>query len=191
MAIAVTTRTLLALPRRLTSPNLPTTVASIVTSWDIGATRRHIATITRVRVRKEIQVARPPAEAFAYVADFSNSAEWDPGIPEARKLTDGPVRQGSEFEVVALFRGKRQRFHYVVTAFDADRRIVLTGEGKKAGSVDEITFEPAGTGTRIVYVADIRLKGIARVAEPLLGPTMNRMGDDALAGLKSVLDRPR
>jgi len=65
------------------------------------------------------------------------------------------------------------------------------GEGKKARSVDEIGFEPAGRGTRIVYVADIRLKGIARVAEPLLAPTMNRMADDALAGLKSVLDRPR
>ena len=144
-----------------------------------------------MRVRKGIEVVRPPAESFAYVADFSNAAEWDPGIPEARKLTDGPVRQGSEFEVVALFRGKRQQFRYVVTAFDADRRVVLTGEGEKARSVDEITFEPLGAGTRITYVADIRLKGFARVAEPLLGPTMNRLADDALAGLKSVLDRPR
>ncbi|CAN5248284.1 SRPBCC family protein [soil metagenome] len=135
-------------------------------------------------------MARPLAEAFAYVADFSNSAEWDPGIPEARMITDRPVRQGSEFEVVALFRGKRQRFHYVVTAFEAERRIVLTGEGEKARSVDEIKFEPAGADTRIVYVADIRLRGIARVAEPLLAPIMNRMADDALAGLKTVLDRP-
>ncbi len=144
-----------------------------------------------MRVRKEIQVARPLADAFAYVADFSNSAEWDPGIPEAKRITDGPVRQGSAFEVVALFRGKRQRFHYVVTAFEAERRVVLTGEGEKARSVDEITFEPAGAGTRIVYVADIRLRGIARVAGPLLAPIMNRMADDALSGLKSVLDRPR
>lgn len=155
--------------------------------------RRPAATPLRssgVRVRKEIRVARPLAEAFAYVADFSNSAEWDPGIPEARMITDRPVRQGSEFEVVALFRGKRQRFHYVVTAFEAERRIVLRGEGEKARSVDEIKFEPAGADTRIVYVADIRLRGIARVAEPLLAPIMNRMADDALAGLKTVLDRP-
>lgn len=144
-----------------------------------------------MRVRKEIQVARAPAEAFAYVADFSNAAEWDPGIPEARKLTDGSVREGTEFEVVALFRGKRQRFRYVVTTFEPEGRLALTGEGEKARSVDEITFEPTEAGTRIVYVATIRLKGIARVAEPLLAPTMNRMADDALAGLKSVLDQPR
>ena len=119
---------------------------------------------------------------------FSNSAEWDPGIPAARKLTDGPVRRGSEFEVEALFRGKSQAFRYVVDELEPDRRIVLTGEGRKARSVDEITFEPFDGGTRIVYVADIQLKGVARVAEPLLAPTMNRMADDALAGLKTVLD---
>ncbi len=142
-------------------------------------------------VRKEIQVETPQGEAFAYVADFANSAEWDPGIEAGTKITDGPVREGSEFEIVALFRGKRQPFHYVITAFEPERCVVLKGEGEKARSVDEIGFEPAGRGTRIVYVADIRLKGIARLAEPLLRPTMNRMADDALAGLKSVLDRPR
>jgi carbon monoxide dehydrogenase subunit G len=144
-----------------------------------------------VRVRKEIQASLPRDEAFAYVADFANSAEWDPGIAAGKKITDGPVRQGSEFEIVAVFRGKQQRFHYVVSEFEPERRVVLTGQGEKASSQDEITFEPAGAGTRIVYMADIKLKGLARVAEPLLARTMNRMADDALAGLKSVLDRPR
>lgn len=144
-----------------------------------------------VRVRKEIRASVPQDEAFEYVADFSNAAEWDPGIASGKKITEGPVREGSEFEIVAVFRGKRQPFHYVVTAFEPQRRLVLTGEGEKARSVDEIRFEPAGPGTRIVYVADIKLKGIARVAEPLLNGTMNSMADDALAGLKSALDRPR
>lgn len=144
-----------------------------------------------MRVRREIQVSQPREDAFAYVADFANSAEWDPGIAAGTKITDGPVREGSEFEIVAVFRGKRQPFHYVVAEFEPEHRLVLSGEGEKARSVDEITFEPAGAGTRIVYVANIRLKGIARVAEPLLAPSMGRMADDALAGLKSVLDRPR
>jgi len=144
-----------------------------------------------VRVSKEIQVSAPQDEAFAYVADFANSADWDPGVATAKKVTEGPVREGTEFDLVALFRGKRHLFHYVVSEFEPERRLVLSGEGEKAGSVEEITFEPTGAGTRIRYVADIKLKGIARVAEPLLGRTMNRMADDALAGLKSVLDRPR
>ena len=144
-----------------------------------------------VRIRKEIEVRRPIGEAFDYVAEFSNAAEWDPGIAEARKLTDGSAQKGSEFEVVALFRGKRQNFHYVVTDFERDRRVVLSGDGARARSVDEITFEPAGSGTRITYIADFHLKGIFRPAGPLLVPVMSRLGDDALEGLKIVLDRSR
>jgi carbon monoxide dehydrogenase subunit G len=152
---------------------------------------RPAASIEAVRIRKEIEVHRPVGEAFAYVADFSNAAEWDPGVVEARKLTDGPVRVGSEFDVVALFRGKRQRFRYVVTELQPERRIVLAGDGEKAMSVDEVAFEPAGDATRITYVADIRLKGILRPAGLLLAPVMSKMGTDALAGLKSVLDGRR
>ena len=81
-------------------------------------------TIAVVHIRKQIEVARPVDEVFRYVADFSNSSEWDPGIAESRALTDGPVR-----------------------------------------------------------------KGARRVAEPFLRGTMERMGDDALSGLKSVLGR--
>ena len=56
-----------------------------------------------MRLRKEIEVGRSVADVFDYVADFSNAAEWDPGIAEATKVTDGQVRMGSEFDVVALF----------------------------------------------------------------------------------------
>jgi carbon monoxide dehydrogenase subunit G len=143
-----------------------------------------------MRLRKEIEVHRPVQEAFEYVADFANAAEWDPGVAEAHRLTDGPVQEGSEFEVVAVFRGKRHRFHYVVTDFEPPRRIVLSADGVRARSTDEVSLEPAGEGARITYIADFHLKGLYRPAGPLLAPVMSRMGDDALASLKALLDRP-
>ena len=97
---------------------------------------------------------------------------------------------GSEYDVVALFRGKRQRFRYRVTELDDGRRIVLEGDGDKATSVDEIVVEPGGDGARITYTADIKLKGLRRIAEPLLKPMLAKTADEALAGLKSTLDRP-
>ena len=141
-----------------------------------------------MRFREVIEVARPLDESFAYVADFTTAAEWDPGIVESRRVGEGPVGAGSRFEVVALFRGKRVPFTYEVTAFEAGSRIVLSGEGERATSVDEITFEatPAG-GTRITYVADLRFKGALRVVEPFLGGAIRTMGAKALAGLQVAL----
>ena len=132
----------------------------------------------------------PAAEVFRYLAEFENAAEWDPGIAEATRLTDGPVRLGTEFDIVALFRGKRQRFRYRVTELDDGRRIVLAGDGEKATSVDTIVVEPAEAGSRITYTAEIKLKGLRRIAEPLLKPTLAKTADEGLAGLKLTLDRP-
>ncbi|MGZ8693590.1 MAG: SRPBCC family protein [Gaiellaceae bacterium] len=143
-----------------------------------------------MRFSEQILVSRPAADAFQYIAEFENTAEWDPGIAESKKLTDGPVRVGSQFDVVALFRGKRQRFRYTVTELVDGRRIVLEGAGAKATSVDAITVDPSGSGSRISYTADIKLKGLRRLAEPLLKPMLARTGEKALAGLKQKLDGP-
>ena len=140
-----------------------------------------------VRYRREIEVPVGSAAAFAYIADFSTAAEWDPGIVEARRLTLAPTAVGSRFEVIALFRGRQQRFEYQVTEYEDGTRIALHGEGEKARSDDVITVTPHDGGTRVVYEADIRLKGVFRVAEPFLRGTFERMGDAALDGLAARL----
>ena len=134
-------------------------------------------------VTEVIEVPRSVAESFAYVADFTTVAEWDPGIHSSRKVSgDGAV--GSVYEVEAEFRGKTMPFTYTVTAFEQDRRIVLDGVGEKATSLDTIAFAPTATGgTQITYSADFKLKGVLRVAKPFLGGTFKTLAKKALAGL--------
>jgi carbon monoxide dehydrogenase subunit G len=141
-------------------------------------------------VTEVIEVPRSPAESFAYVADFTTVAEWDPGIHASRHVSgDGGV--GSVYEVQAEFRGKTMPFTYTVTAFEQNARIVLDGVGEKATSLDTIAFEPtADGGTRITYTADFALKGVLRVAEPFLGGTFRTLAHHALAGLAAKLGAP-
>ena len=64
----------------------------------------------------------------------------------------------------------------------------LTGSGSNISAVDEIRFEPAGEGTRIDYIADIRLGGWMRLVEPLAGGAFRKIAHDALAGMQRFLD---
>ena len=142
-------------------------------------------------VTEVIEVARSVEESFAYVADFTTVADWDPGIHSSRRVSgDGGI--GSIYDVQAEFRGKTVPFTYTVTAFEQNRRIVLDGVGEKATSVDTIEFEALpsagdGTGARITYTADFRLKGLLRIAEPFLGGTFRDLARKALAGLEAEL----
>jgi hypothetical protein len=129
-------------------------------------------------------------QAFAYLSDFATSAEWDPGVVEADRVGAGAVGEGTEFRLVAEFLGRRTPLTYRVVEYEPSRAVTFVGENATVVSHDRITFEPIPTGTRVSYDADLRLKGLLRLADPLLAVAFNRVGDRALAGLGKVLGRP-
>jgi carbon monoxide dehydrogenase subunit G len=141
-----------------------------------------------VVLREELEVDTPLEDAFAFVGDFVNSAAWDPGVEDARNVTGEPVGVGTRYDLTVLFGDRRLPMTYEVTVFDPPNRVVLRGTGSTVDAVDDIRFEPIARGTRIRYVADLRLKGILRVAEPLMRGRFRDTGDRAIAGMKRALE---
>lgn len=139
------------------------------------------------RYRATIQTDRDSAEVFAYLSDFSNTQEWDPGVIAASRMTEVEVGLGSQFSLVARFMGRDSELTYRIVEYEPPRAVTLLGENSTVVSRDRITFEAVGSGTRITYDAELTLKGPLRVADPLLGLAFKRVGDRALAGMKRIL----
>ena len=143
-----------------------------------------------MRYRREFELAGPVAEAFAYLADFDNAKEWDPGVERITRLTTPPTSLGTRFDVVFLFRGRRQRMEYEVTGFQDGQRLVLEGQGGKVRSQqDTITFIDRGDRTGVSYESVVRLTGVWRLAEPFLRPTLKRESDRALERMAEEFER--
>jgi carbon monoxide dehydrogenase subunit G len=140
------------------------------------------------RYRASIETQWMPEQAFAYLSDFSTSAEWDPGVVEAKRA--GAVGKGTEFRLVAKFLGRQTPLTYRVVEYEPPSAVTFVGENEAVVSHDRITFDTVATGTRVTYDAELRLKGLLRVADPLLALAFNRVGDRALGGLRAVLGRP-
>jgi len=136
-----------------------------------------------------IDLPVPIEEAFDYLADFSRTAEWDPGVAEAHRLTGGKIRLGSRFDVIVAFFGQLIPLEYEITEFERPSRLVLTGGDSSLTSVDEITFVARAGGTRVTYEARIELIGIRRIAEPIVDVLMQRVGRLAVRGLRERLSR--
>jgi dehydrogenase/reductase SDR family protein 12 len=134
-----------------------------------------------------IDLPIPIEAAFDYLADFSRSAEWDPGVCDARRLTRGKIRLGSRFEVIVSFLGRRIPLDYRITEFERPSRLVLTGGDSSLRSIDEITFVSRHGGTRLTYEARLELVGIRRLADPALDLLFQRIGRLALRGLRERL----
>lgn len=136
-----------------------------------------------------IRVPRSIESCFEYLSDFANTAEWDPGVVSAQRLSPGPLEKGAEFRVVASFLGRQVELDYTLTEYDPPHRLVFEGEGSDVISIDEILLEPAGKGTSIHWQAELTLKGWRRYFDPLLVPALRWIGDNAVEGLKRTLRR--
>jgi carbon monoxide dehydrogenase subunit G len=138
-----------------------------------------------------IDLPVPVEEAFDFLADFSRTAEWDPGVIEAERIGSGPIGLGSRFRVVVSFLGRSIPIEYEIAVYERPSRLVLTGRDESFRSIDEITFVERGSGTRITYEARIELVGIRRVADPVLDVLFQRVGRLAVRGLRERMTGSR
>lgn len=135
-------------------------------------------------------IKRPLEEVFAYAADFSNSAEWDPGVDSAKADQPGPVGVGSSYSLEGNFGPSTLPMRYEVVEYEPPNRVVLQGRGEKFDALDTMEFTPSGDGTtRISYTAEITLFGPLRFLGPLMNWPLDRMGEKALDGLVETLER--
>ena len=138
-------------------------------------------------IEETITVATPVEEAFTYVADFANVAQWDPGVASSARRDAGPVGLGSVFDVEVVFGRSRVPMVYEITEFDRPNRVVLVGRGEKLTAVDTVEFTTTRGGTEIRYEANLEFSNFVRFLEPFMGRVFDNVGRKAMAGLQDRL----
>jgi hypothetical protein len=140
------------------------------------------------RYRTMVKTAESPAEAFAYLARFSNAAEWDPGVTSAEALTPGPPALGSTYRLVVKFLGLSTPIEYRIDEIDVPTRVVLQAENAAVRSRDVIEVEKGQDGGSLVhYEANLEAKGVFVVLSPMIALAFRRVGDRAAEGLRRAL----
>lgn len=138
-------------------------------------------------INERIETALAIEPTFSYVADFANAQQWDPGVATAERIDSGSVGAGSRYRLGVRRAGRVVPMDYRITAFEPPHRVVLVGSGSGVDAIDDIRFEPLGSGTRIDYTADIRLGGLLRLAQPFLGGASASIGRNAADGMRRTL----
>ena len=139
-----------------------------------------------------IETDAPVAAVFRYVADFSNTQSWDPTVSRASRLTTGPLREGSRFEVFLPILGRELRFEYRISDLQLDRRVVLECEHDLVRSLDTIEFEPRRAneeGCLVHYDADLRPRGAAYLLDLPIHLAFQISGARSARGLARELAR--
>src|SRR5262245_41313466 len=126
-------------------------------------------------------IDRSVADVFAVIADVANLATWNPTIKSARRLSGGPVGEGTRFEMEIAGFGK---VPHTLEEFQRDARARYVPHFKVTSGGHRFLLTAEGARTRVDHELEMRPKGIYVLMSPLMG-IMGRKN------LKRTADAPK
>ena len=117
------------------------------------------------RIDGEIVIDRPVDVVFDYVGDQSNEPQYNPQMVRAEKITAGPVGAGTKFCSAVASRGRTAEMLIEITGYDRPHRLASATTMQQADISYTLTFEPAGSGTRMRWSGQVRPKGAVKLLE--------------------------
>ena len=134
-----------------------------------------------------VESSKSVEEAFAYMADLRNFANWDPGVLTVTQVAGDGAGLGSSFDVAVKSVGGGTVLRYETLEYDEPGNLLVEARNSKFTSIDRITVVAKGEGSIVTYSAELLLNGCLSPLNPLLGLVFNRIGDRAAVGLRRVL----
>lgn len=140
------------------------------------------------RFSTTVDTPLPPAEAFAFMADLTNFAAWDPGVARSVQTRGRGPGVGATYDVT-ITAGTRPTLRYEVVRYDAPRSLRIVARTAALTSTDDIRVDPRpdGEGARVTYDAELTLRGPLRLFDRGLQVFFDRLGERAAAGLRTAL----
>jgi len=135
-----------------------------------------------------VEVKRPPAEVFAYVADLRNEPQWHIDVMSVPPDTDPVPIVGKSYSVkFTPFLGRTDG------TFTAEEVVVgskIVHRADMAGMRPKITYlvEPVDGGSRFTRSVDLHLNGALRLMTPLMALMVPRRNKVFVQNLKRVLE---
>jgi carbon monoxide dehydrogenase subunit G len=140
-----------------------------------------------MHVERTFSVSRPVEAVFDYLADFTNTNEWDPGTVETRR-TSGDGGLGTTYANTSEFMGRTTELTYETTELERPHQLRFRGHNNKVTTSDSLTFRQAGDETQVHYRADFDFGRLLNLVAPLfVRPKLERLADDTVAQLERAL----
>jgi uncharacterized protein YndB with AHSA1/START domain len=133
-----------------------------------------------------IEIARPPANVFEFLADGTNNRRWRSGVLDISHRSGQGRGAVYEQGVKGPF-GRRVPADYELTDYEPDRRLgfrAIAGPVRPEGSFE---LEPSERGTRVTFTLRCAPTGMAKLMTPMVAKTM-RSEVSQLDNLRTVLE---
>jgi uncharacterized protein YndB with AHSA1/START domain len=135
-----------------------------------------------------VVIGRPASDVFAALVDVDRAPDWNPGVTEVRRTSDGPIEVGSTVVYVGKFLGRNFESPSECTDYVAGK----TFTSKSASGPFDLevanSLESVDGGTKLTTVYRGESKRFFRLAEPVVVRLAKKQFETASENLKALLE---
>ncbi len=128
----------------------------------------------------------PPEEVFAYLADLDRLPEWQSGVTDARRTSDGEMGVGATAHVTRQLMGQRIEAPLTVTEYTPPGRLAVASEVSGVSALATLDVAAADSGSEVTFAMEIRGSMLTAFMEPMIA---SAAGGDIEASLQRLRAR--
>jgi hypothetical protein len=136
----------------------------------------------------DVKVNRSVEQVFAWLTDAANQGKFDKSSLRMEVLTPGPWHTGTQFRELRDLGGRQTEVLSEIAELEPNRRFVIRSK-TGPGWLGTWVMQPEGSGTRLRWTGELRMQGLGRLFEPLIGRQMNAQIARQFAGLPSLVEK--
>src|SRR6059036_3716220 len=137
-----------------------------------------------------VEINRPVAEVFAFLADGENDPKFSPRVLEIAKTTDGPPGVGTVYASTVKDAGIKTNREFKLTEFEPPARIRWAEISKNLVTAPEGGYDLAreGNGTRVTIYNVLEGHGVGKLLAPLALRSARKGADDFGQAIKTAVE---
>ena len=142
------------------------------------------------RVEASVVINRPLEEVFGFVRNPVDHPQWETSQFDVEQTSEGPMGVGTTFRGGIRLLGLPIDWTAECTGYDTDGELEFSVNAGPLQLQEILTLEhiEAGTSFTIVYEGDLR--GLVRLAGPIVVRVFQRQVESDLANLRDILEAP-
>ncbi|WP_338452870.1 SRPBCC family protein [Niallia oryzisoli] len=146
----------------------------------------------RFEIKRTIHVSKH--KAYKGLLDLDSAEHWMQGLVGIERLSEGPIREGSEWKETRKMFGKEASEHFEVVELNEPNKIVLRCDGTKGTTgkgefVFTYILTSSGDHTDVTLNGEINeLTGLSKLFGKLMAGTFKKACEKDLHALKIYLE---
>jgi hypothetical protein len=140
-----------------------------------------------VKFSADLYINRPVEKVFAWLTRAENQGKFDKTSLGMELLTPVPWQAGSQFRELRNLGGRKTEVLSEISEFETNKLFVIRS---KTGPdwLGTWSFQPDKSGTRLRWTGQMRMKGFARLFEPIIASQIRAQIDQQFSALPRLIE---